>query len=227
MNWYSHYDDIEGLRGAVSEGLHREIIGGLWDELGTLQMDFLQAQGVRPHHRFVDIGCGSLRLGVPLSRYLEPGHYYGIDLRPELLEAGYEREIIPNGLAERLPRDNLAATAEFDLSMFSQRFDFAIAQSVFTHMPIFRLTDCLTAIAPHFRQGGVVYATFFLRPNDHDAASPLPHEPGGVITHPDQDPYDVTPRALDQACPGGWELDIIGDWNHPRDQQMARFTRTG
>lgn len=226
-NWYSHYDDIDGLRGAVAEGRHRDIIGGLWEALGTLQLDFLKQQGLQPGHTLIDIGCGSLRAGVPLTRYLDAGNYYGIDLRPELLEAGYDREIAAEGLAEKLPRDNLHATAEFDLSVFGIKFDYAIAQSVFTHMPISRLTDCLLAIRPNIKAGAPVYITFFERPEDADPSAPLPHEPGGIVTHPGEDPYDVKPSALRAACPPGWSLEIIGEWNHPRDQRMACFRHEG
>lgn len=94
---YSAYDNADHIARNVAEGRHREMIGGMWEELGRLQHDFLIAQGLRPHHRLIDIGCGSLRAGVPLARYLEPAHYYGIDISPELLRAGLEREIAPAG----------------------------------------------------------------------------------------------------------------------------------
>ena len=58
---------------------HREQVGGLWDEVGALQIDFLRAQGLRPPDTLLDVGCGCLRGGVHLVGYLEPGRYYGID----------------------------------------------------------------------------------------------------------------------------------------------------
>lgn len=224
---YSHYDALDNVRRAVADGQHRAVIGGLWDELGKLQRDFLVSEGLKPHHAFIDMGCGSLRAGVPLTNYLDPGRYYGVDISADLLDAGYQREIRPAGLDAKLPRENLAANADFDASGFGMTFDYGIAQSVFTHMPIARLTDCLTALLPVFAPGGVFYATYFERPADAAPDAPVAHEPGGVRTFPDRDPYDTTRAALRAATPPGWLLEVIGDWDHPRDQQMARFTRIG
>ena len=38
-------------------------IGGLWDEMGKHQFEFLQSKGLEPQHKLLDIGCGSLRGG--------------------------------------------------------------------------------------------------------------------------------------------------------------------
>ncbi len=38
-------------------------VGGLWDEIGQLQFDFLRAKGLLPRHKLLDFGCGSLRGG--------------------------------------------------------------------------------------------------------------------------------------------------------------------
>lgn len=222
---YSAYDNAEHIARNVAEGRHREMIGGMWDELGALQHDFLIARGLKPHHNVIDIGCGSLRGGVPLARYLEAGRYYGIDISPELLQAGLEREIAPAGLSDKLPPENLHATGEFDLSPFGVHFDYGIAQSVFTHMPVHRLTDCLNAIAQYVVTGGQIYVTWFERPEGHAPDGPVLHAPGGIETWPDRDPYDNSPSALEAATPTGWTLDIIGEWGHPRDQRMALFVR--
>jgi SAM-dependent methyltransferase len=45
------------------------------------QIDFLIAQGLRPEHRVLDIGCGPLRAGIPLIAYLDPRNYTGIEAR--------------------------------------------------------------------------------------------------------------------------------------------------
>jgi SAM-dependent methyltransferase len=219
------YEQDELIRRKVAEGRHRQVIGGMWEEMGQLQLDFLVAEGLKPDHAVIDIGCGSLRAGVPLTRYLDPGRYYGIASQETLLEAGWTREILPAGLEGKLPRGNLAETGDFDLSGFGIRFDFGIAQSVFTHLPAERLTDCLTACAPWFRPGGRLYVTYFERPETAAPDAPLPHQPGGIVTYPDRDPFDITPSALRAAVPAGWRLEIVGHWDHPRDQRMARLVR--
>ena len=55
-------------------------IGGHWEALGKLQFDYLVANGLKPGHRLLDIGCGTLRGGRHFIRYLAPGGYTGIDI---------------------------------------------------------------------------------------------------------------------------------------------------
>lgn len=36
--------------------------------------------GLKKHHKIIDYGCGSLRIGKPLIEYLEPNNYTGLDV---------------------------------------------------------------------------------------------------------------------------------------------------
>ena len=81
----SRFYDRKAIADAVKAGRHRESVGGLWDQIGQLQFDFLVANGLRPEHKLLDIGCGSLRGGVKFVRYLQSGHYFGTDLNGSLL----------------------------------------------------------------------------------------------------------------------------------------------
>ena len=222
----SSYDDTEFIQQQIDLGNHRGIIGGLWDELGSLQVEFLKSQGLLPQHALLDVGAGSFRAGIRLVPYLEPGNYYAIDRQAALLEAGYTREIEPAGLSGRFPRRNFAATAAFDLSGFRRMFDIGIAQSVFTHMPIARLEGCLAAITPHFQPGGRFFVTVFLAPPEV-ADKACKQIPGGIATWPDRDPFHTTLLALEDvaARTTSWDMSVIGNWDHPRNQQMLCFIR--
>jgi SAM-dependent methyltransferase len=111
----NRYADLEGIaRSAAAD--HRAVVGGLWEELGRLQLDFLKSRGLRPEHFLIDIGCGSFRAGVKLIPFLEQGHYFGLDLNESLIAIGYEREIVPAGLAERFPIANAIVSDCFDLA---------------------------------------------------------------------------------------------------------------
>src|SRR5271155_5374682 len=123
----SAYDDVDGIRISVSRGEHRDVIGGLWDELGQLQFDFMVREGLKPHHKLLDIGCGSLRGGIHFISYLDVGNYIEIDPNVSLLDAGYEIELAPRGLKERMPRENLICTADFEPPFPDGAFDFALA----------------------------------------------------------------------------------------------------
>ena len=113
----------------IAAARHRELVGGLWDEIGALQFEFLKGRGLLPSHRLADVGCGALRGGVHFVRYLEPGRYHGLDVNASLLEAG-RRELAAAGLADRAPE--LIADGGFALSRFGVDFDVALAVSLFT-----------------------------------------------------------------------------------------------
>ncbi len=148
-----------GLRKASRSQQHRRYVGGLWEELGKLQVDFLAEQGLRPHHQFIDVGCGSLRAGRLLVDYLEPRHYYGIDINVDVMKAGYDHELTDEQRS-RLPLVNLRCTDRFDAD-FGHPFDMAIAQSVFTHLSLNNIRLCLFRLAKVMKPGAKFFATFF------------------------------------------------------------------
>ena len=212
------YMDEATISNQVRDGAHREVIGGLWEQLGILQRDFLISQGLRPQHKLLDIGCGSLRAGVPLTHYLDPHNYYGIDISASLLQAGYEQEILPQGLGNKLSQASLHVTQVFE-APFGVQFDFGLAQSVFSHLSLDYFAQCLAALAGQFASGGSIFATFF------EGTGPQIARPDGIITYADRDPFHF-PRAQILSTPApGWRLSWIGNWDHPRHQQMVMATR--
>src|SRR5262247_1038335 len=58
----------------------------LWRMKRDFQLDFLKRMGLEPGQQLLDLGCGTLRGGLPLIELLEPGHYTGVELRAELLD---------------------------------------------------------------------------------------------------------------------------------------------
>lgn len=205
-------------------GGHRLIVGGLWDEMGKHQLDYLVNEGLKPADRLLDIGCGSLRAGVKLVPYLDAGGYYGMDLVPALLDQGYEKEIRQLGLVERLPRENLAVASAFEIPFGETIFDHALAQSLFSHLPINHLRLCLANLRPRMRKAGVFHASFFLVPDNHGIAAPCEHPPAGVQTFGWQDPYHYWIGDIAFAAASlGWHLEGVFDWIHPRGQKIARF----
>ena len=223
----SGYYNTLAIEAAVKAGKHRENIGGLWDEVGQLQVDFLQSVGLRPSHRILDIGCGSLRAGVKLVRYLDAGNYFGTDLNKSLIQAGYDIEIAKDGLLPKLPRANLICDGEFDFSSWSTTpFDFAIAQSLFTHLPLNHIRVCLERLSIAVRPKGRLYLTFFEIPEHHATHQAYRHEPGGKTTYGTKDPYHYRFSDVEFAAAGlPWACRYIGDWGHPRAQRMVECTR--
>lgn len=222
----SNYYDKAAIAESARAGGHREAIGGLWDEVGKLQFDFMLRRGLVPVHRLLDLGCGSFRGGVHFVPFLAPGNYFGFDRNQSLMDAGYDKEIGPAGLADRLPRENLVADDNFDFSKFRVAFDRVIAVSVFTHLTLNLVRVCLERLAPAVVAGGELYATYFSAPESRPTHLPLVHSPGGITTHGYRDPYHYRFSDLRHAALGlPWQVLDIGEFGHPRDQQMALFRK--
>lgn len=222
----SHYYDEAWMSEALAKGTHRDIIGGMWDEIGQLQFEFMVRRGLRPEHRLLDLGCGSFRGGVRFVPYLEPRNYFGIDISRDLMDAGYANEIVPAGLADRFPPTNYFASADFDAASFGVSFDRVLALSVFTHLTFNHIRVCLERLAPCVKQGGEFYASYFDLPDGEPSYLPRLHEAGGIITHGTKDPFHYRQATFYHATSGlPWRFENVGDFGHPRDQRMAVFVR--
>lgn len=223
MSINPYYDEVEVQR--VVEGGHREAVGGLWETIGRHQV----GQELRRDHRLLDIGCGALRLGVHAVAYLDPPHYFGLDLSPGLIEAGYRHELDEAGRA-KLPRDHLAANADFGLGFVGASVDMAIAQSVFTHLPLNHVRRCLAAVAAVLKPGGVFYATAWVLPEGTPLHHPFEWEGilngRGITTSDIRDPYHHAWRDIQFVAEGlPLGVSLLGDWGHPRGQPMLAFSR--
>lgn len=200
---------------------HRIAVGGSWDETGALQADFLCSQGLRPQHHLLDVGCGSLRAGVRLIPYLEPGHYVGLDSNQELINAGLEIELPRIGIDRR--NSVFVVSDRFDLVGLPQ-FDFVIAHSLFPFVSLNVVALCIASVARKLAPGGRFYATYFESP-DVARGEPLVH-PSGTTTYTDVEPYHVSFEVLARICEAaGARAERIGDWGHPSGQLMVCITR--
>ncbi len=221
----SPYFDARAVEEQVARGNHRAVVGGKWEYLGKLQCDFLIANGMRPEHFLLDIGCGALRGGIHAVAYLEPAHYFGTDMNQPLLDAGYDQELVPLGLAPKLPRAYLACNADFDFP-WDVTFDYAMAQSLFTHLPFNFIRFCLARLVPRTRPGSLFFATYHAVADNADVNAPRLLQ-GGRVSHPVSDPYHYKFRDLEYACVElPWRVAAVPDakWPHPR-QKLVRFER--
>jgi SAM-dependent methyltransferase len=223
----SPYVDHRQIQRAVDQGGHREVVGGLWDEIRDLQCRFLIDHGLQPQHTLLDIGCGSLRGGVHFIRYLEAGNYIGVDINQPLLDAGFAIELKAAGLQDKMPQENLVRLSEFEFDRLGCRFDFALANSLFTYLTFNRIRQCLERLAPAMKIGGHFFATFFELPRNASPSLPYTHDPGDIVTHDTRDPYHYKLADFFYAASGlPWQIRYIGKWGHPRGQRMLEFIRT-
>lgn len=190
--------------------------------MGERQLRFLVEQGLAPTDHLLDIGCGALRAGVHFVRYLEPGRYHGLDIDAQLLDAG-RRELAAAGLD---PADaDLVADDAFRFGRFGRRFSWALAQSVFTHLPANRIMRCLAEAELVLEPGGRLFATYF--PSGRARLATAEQRPApDVVTHLDADPFhydtDVFRWMVEESS---LEVEPLGAWDHPRNQHMLVFTK--
>jgi len=203
---------------------HREAIGGLWKEIGDLQFRFLLDRGLKPHHKLLDVGCGSLRGGIHFVTYLEGGNYYGMDQQQWLLDAGRNEELPAAGINGK--NVHLECRGDFDFSVFGARFDFAIAQSVFTHLNWNQILRCLVNIQCVLESGGRFFATYFRATSPRQRIESILHDPGGVTTNPDSNPFHYEFDTFEElAARSGLCVENLGDWDHPRNQKIMVFEK--
>ncbi|MDH6223257.1 class I SAM-dependent methyltransferase [Streptomyces sp. MJP52] len=182
-----------------------------WMALGAMQFDYLVGHGLRPEHRMLDIGCGNLRGGWRFVRYLDPGHYYGIDISPDILFAAQET-IVRMDLRDRLP----ALTPVRDLSLRflpDAYFDVVHAHSVFSHSPLQVIEECLSHVGRVLAPGGWFDFTF-------DRTEGKEHH---VLR---EDFYYRTETLLALAEKHGLKADFMDDWELlPHGQSKIRIFR--
>jgi SAM-dependent methyltransferase len=144
-----------------------------------------------------------------------------MDINASLLDAG-RAEVARAGLAARAP--NLLADDRFALRRFATTFDCAIAVSVFTHLPVNPIIRCLSEVRAVLAQGARFYASYFEAPSS-PWLDPLPHAPGGIVTNFDADPFHYAFADMQwMAARARMRVELVGWWDHPRDQRMLAFS---
>jgi hypothetical protein len=74
--------------------------------------------------------------------YLQRGNYFGIDNNASLLEAGMNVELQQIDLKEALPEERLFILPDFEFDKLEKKFDYLIAQSLFSHFTLNRIRRC-------------------------------------------------------------------------------------
>jgi SAM-dependent methyltransferase len=114
--------------------LGRNLKSGMaWSQAGIEQLEFLKREGLRPQHTLVDYGCGSLRVGQHLIRYLNPGCYWGLDITDIFIQMGVE-QLSPELLAERKPELRIMDPATLS-EVRGVKPDFVYSRAVLRHVP--------------------------------------------------------------------------------------------
>lgn len=122
-----------------------------FEVVGRNQLSILLRNGLNFDSRVLDVGCGALRAGYWLIRFLEPDRYFGIEPNRAMLEAGRDRIVTPSVVAAKRPRFD--HNDRFDFSVFGTEFDFVIARSIWTHTSPDQLITMLQQFAASAPRG--------------------------------------------------------------------------
>jgi len=181
-----------------------------YDLIAAMTFNLLTTLGLRQHHSLLDIGCGSLRIGRLLIPYLNRGKYFGIEPAEWLVAEGIKQELGETVVQTKRPTFFFTDSPE-TVGQASVSFDFALAQSIFSHCGLDLIKGWLSAVSRSLAQDGVLVATFL--PGDEDSLSK------GWI-YPECVNY--RPATLERAAADvNLRFEIL-DWKHPR-QTWALF----
>ena len=195
---------------------HRKFVGGgdaeAWYGIGMLQYNTLLRYGLKPNHKFLDIACGSLRLGQFLIPYLDKSRYFGLDAEPKLVEQGLKHEVADYFVDVKNPKFDF--NFNFDFS-FIDNFDFSMAQSLFTHLTPNDIRKCLLNLRPLAHKNSKFLFTFF----EGDSSRNIYKN-----SHANRDWYYSREEIESFGRDSGWDIEYVGDWNHPRNQKLCIAT---
>jgi len=180
---------------------------GYWRELQKYQLQLLVANGLKPDHRLLDIGCGPLQGGIAFIKYLNRKGYAGIDLDPLRIQAAHQ-QIARHRLADKSPNVQVSETFG-KAELGSDSFDFVWASQILYYFNDNIMADLLATIRPRLNPGGKLLGDVFA-PDHYEFR--FPEHPGRYVRH--------TPESLQMlAQKHGFHvrgLGTIGDFGYPK-----------
>ncbi len=126
---------------------------------GRKQTIALLHHGMNPDSKVLDIGCGALRAGHWLIRFLDPGCYFGIEPNRAMLEAGVELLLDPEIVAAKRP--TFSYRDDFSMTQFAQQFDFYAARSIWTHASKAQIEAMLDGFVATSAPNATLLASYF------------------------------------------------------------------
>lgn len=183
-----------------------------YDFMGNTQFRLLTSLGLREEHNLLDIGCGSLRAGKFLIQYLLPERYTGVEPNNWLWETALENEIGYDIQAIKKP--TFVSSADFALPNLPRNsFDFAVAQSIYSHAGSDAVQESLKAVFDLLRDTGQFLFTTLTETSPGYENIPQGKDIRGwtyppCVGYPEQDVF-----ALCHAA--GFAAERL-EWFHPR-----------
>ena len=154
--------------------------GSSFNDVALTTVGRLNMAGLRPDNDVLDIGCGVGRIARFLCDYLDDGgSYEGFEITEKMviwcqdnitpLFPNFSFTFTPLFHPSYSPDPSLPSAAEFRFPYADASFDFAFAQSVFTHTLPEVTTNYLNEMSRVLRPGGISFTTWILLDDDPPA----------------------------------------------------------
>ena len=134
-----------------------------YDISGALQFQLMLDLGLREYHSFLEIGCGSLRLGRLLMMYLLPSRYYGIEPNEKIFHEGIKNNFgaaLADSDVIRFKQPRFAHNDSFDFSFVKDTADFIVAQSIASHTGVAETRKLLKNISSTMNDNSIAMITY-------------------------------------------------------------------
>lgn len=176
---------IQSETGVYNGGPSRD-----FERVGRHTFQTLLASGLLPSHRLLDFGCGSLRNGYWLIRFLDSGNYYGIEPVEKGVRSGL-KHLVDDEL-EAFKKPNFRFNKNSDIAEFGVPFDFVVMRSILTHACPGMLRKMLETFARSSPEGTMLASYWRLDiPEDTSAGSKNARYNNLAVTGDQLDPKRV------------------------------------
>ena len=129
-----------------------------FETTAKIEKSFLINQGLLPTHKFVDYGCGSLRLGKEIIPYLNKGNYIGLDMTNHFYDLG--KELIKKNVLKQ-KRPVFRTINEKSITQIkNEGIDFLMSNAVLYHVPPSELKQYFSKIIYLLKPEGIAFIDF-------------------------------------------------------------------
>ncbi len=220
VTFFEEFDGVSYAEGFEPHRGNHEI--GLW------QLNFLKSKGLEPHHHFLDVGCGDLKGGVPLIRYLNEDRYFGLDQNPIAIQQGH----LSLSNEDRAKYPSFLIGGDFGIESVGETFNTVWAHSVFSHIDLSLCGKCMASVFKVLDTGGTFYASYFAAPDGDFWIEPSVYREEGIreigsmkLTYSFRNPYhhdtDLLIRLANSIGYKAWKLDE----ETPKGQAILAMSR--